>query len=42
MDTLWRCSADTVTTTVLVPHRRSLLPSVRVVLDFISAHATTR
>jgi DNA-binding transcriptional LysR family regulator len=31
-----RWSAGTVTTTALVPHRRSLLPSVRAVLDFLS------
>ena len=38
-----RWSAGTVATTALVPHRRSLLPSVRVVLDFLSTHmATTR
>ena len=33
-----RWTAGTVTTTALVPHRRSLLPSVRAVLDFLSAH----
>ncbi|NIM41447.1 MAG: LysR family transcriptional regulator [Hydrogenophaga sp.] len=30
-------TAGRVTTTALVPHRRSLLPSVRAVLDFLSA-----
>ncbi len=33
-----RWTAGTVTTTALVPHRRSLLPSVRAVLGFLSAH----
>lgn len=33
-----RWTAGSVTTTALVPHRRSLLPSVRAVLDFLSAH----
>lgn len=32
-----RWAAGSVTTTALVPHRRSLLPSVRAVLDFLSA-----
>lgn len=32
-----RWTAGSVTTTALVPHRRSLLPSVRAVLDFLSA-----
>jgi len=36
-----RWSAGTVTTTALVPHRRSLLPSVRAVLDFLSTHMAT-
>ena len=31
-----RWTAGSVTTTALVPHRRSLLPSVRAVLDFLS------
>jgi DNA-binding transcriptional LysR family regulator len=31
-----RWTAGRVTTTALVPHRRSLLPSVRVVLDFLA------
>ena len=35
-----RWSAGTVTTTALVPHRRSLLPSVRAVVDFLSAHGS--
>jgi DNA-binding transcriptional LysR family regulator len=33
---LARWTAGRVTTTALVPHRRSLLPSVRVVLDFLA------
>lgn len=32
-----RWTAGRVTTTALVPHRRSLLPSVRAVLDFLAA-----
>jgi DNA-binding transcriptional LysR family regulator len=31
-----RWTAGSVTTTALVPHRRSLLPSVRAVLDFLA------
>ena len=34
---LTRWTAGSVTTTALVPHRRSLLPSVRAVLDFLAA-----
>jgi hypothetical protein len=36
-----RWTAGSVTTTALVPHRRSLLPSVRVVLDFLSVQLGT-
>jgi DNA-binding transcriptional LysR family regulator len=36
-----RWTAGSVTTTALVPHRRSLLPSVRAVLDFLSVQLGT-
>jgi hypothetical protein len=35
-------SAGTVTTTLLMPHRRGQLPSVRAVADFLATGLSTR
>ncbi|WP_196257768.1 LysR substrate-binding domain-containing protein [Pelagibacterium limicola] len=35
-------TAGTVTTTLLVPHKRGQLPSVRTVIDFIATHVNAR
>jgi DNA-binding transcriptional LysR family regulator len=35
-------TAGTITTTILTPHRRSQLPSVRAVIDFLATNRTPR